>query len=538
MALNKPWGKTMKITLVECGTSRQELNEPIGLEILSGVLQDTFDNSVIVKIISLQITNLGECIDDLLTSDIVGISVQMGSFSKFKKMMKLLKDVGGDKPLVVVGNIVPTFASDLLLIDYPEIICVLGEGENAIIDIANCVFTHDPLLNFDEVKQCLVSKNTPNLAVNIDGKVSHTDRKVVDLEKLPHPSRSLLQEIVNRKGIVRIESSRGCPWNKCSFCSIVPRYGSGEWRPYPIDYVLDELEKLSSYGVNRPYFTDEDFIGNDFMRIFQLAEEIIIAKNEGKISRKLSFFISTSVLTISKLGSDTKIIELFILLKQAGLREVFLGIESGSKSQLLRYNKGVRSDLNGKILDIINNLGILIDPGFIMFDPEMSLIDLSDNLSFIHNFGLDNIDGRLTKPLLVLPQTGIAERLLKKGVIDCLVNIEDLYSTYKFLVPEVQIIYDTFSQWEKEASEPIYAIQSRMRGEVTSEEQRGKDRDSLRALRKLDLRFLERGISLIRVNKRMNSKRLREQLEGDLHFSENRESIICLAKIEKGNQHF
>lgn len=523
----------MKIALVECGTFRKELNEPIGIEVLAGTLKGVFNNAVLIKTFSLQITSLSQCLDELIKSDIVGISAQMGSHQNLKEILEHLTNKQGNRPLIVVGNILPTFASDYLLSEYPDIICVLGEGENSIVCIAEGVFIHAKSSDTKVLKHWLVSKNTPNLAININGKIIHTPRQVTNLLTIAHPSRDLLAETINRMGIARIESSRGCPWGKCSFCSIASRYSSGEWRPFSIRYVIDELEKLSSFGVSHPYFTDEDFIGNDIERITQLAREIIKAQNQHRITPNLGFFISTGVRTINHIGNKAQIIELFTLLKLAGLREVFLGIESGCKTQLLRYRKGVSPDLNAKIIRIIRDLDILVDPGFIMFDPEMSLAELISNLQFIRDSGLDNVDGRLTKPLLVLPQTVFADQILKKGVIEHTPTIDRLYYTYKFVDPLIQVIYNTFDQWEKEADTLIYAIQSRMRGEVISESQSAQDRETLRILRKLDIAFLEESISLVKRNQNTNSKLLRQELESAFHFSNKRDTIISKAQLEK-----
>jgi radical SAM superfamily enzyme YgiQ (UPF0313 family) len=516
----------MKISLVECGSSREEFNEPIGIELLSGVLKKTFDNMVQIFTYSLQLTPLKYCISELITSEIVGISAQMGAHINLHVILEQLFSNQGQQPLIVVGNILPTFACEILLLEYPDIICVLGEGEDSIIGITEAVFLHSKSRSLIEIKHWLISKNTPNLAVNIDGKVVYTERSTTDLSKVAHPSRDLLSETLNRQGIVRIESSRGCPWRKCSFCSINARYGSGEWRPFPIRYVIDELEDLSKFGVVHPYFSDEDFIGDDIERIIQLSREIISAISSQRIKSNLGFFISTSVRTINQIGNEKQIAEFFSLLKQAGLREVFLGIESGCRTQLLRYRKGVRPELNAKMIKVVSELGILVDPGFIMFDPEMSLDELEMNLQFIRNSGLDNIDGRLTKSLIVLPKTVLADELFEKGLVNHFPTVSRMFYSYKFLDPHIQIIFETFNHWEAEAAKHIYAIQGRMRGEVFSEKQSITDRETLRNLRKLDITFLEKAISLLRINKQITSKILRKNIETLFQFSDKRNAII------------
>lgn len=58
---------------------------------------------------------------------------------------------------------------------------------------------------------------------------------------------------------MRLEGSRGCSWNKCSFCCIGAKYADSNWNGFSIDKIITELVELSEYGFRSPYFTDEDF---------------------------------------------------------------------------------------------------------------------------------------------------------------------------------------------------------------------------------------------------------------------------------------
>ena len=56
---------------------------------------------------------------------------------------------------------------------------------------------------------------------------------------------------------------------------------------------------------------------------------------------------------------------IYALLKSAGLRRVYLGIESGSRSQLRRYCKGVTVKESSIAIKILRELGLDIEVGFI-----------------------------------------------------------------------------------------------------------------------------------------------------------------------------
>jgi len=68
-----------------------------------------------------------------------------------------------------------------------------------------------------------------------------------------------------------------------------------------------------------------------------------------------------------------------------------------------------------------------------------------------------------------------------------------------------------------------------MRGEVTKEEDRNKDRATLMALRNLDFEFLELSISII-ISKEnaISAGTLRKAIERNNNLSEKRDSLIRL----------
>ncbi|MCR3922246.1 MAG: radical SAM protein, partial [Firmicutes bacterium] len=75
--------------------------------------------------------------------------------------------------------------------------------------------------------------------------------------------------------------------------------------------------------------------------------------------------------------------ELFALLKKAGLRKVFLGVESGSQTVLDRFQKDVTVADNLKALEILSQLDLFVAMGFIMFDYQTSFAELTENMQFL-----------------------------------------------------------------------------------------------------------------------------------------------------------
>ena len=73
---------------------------------------------------------------------------------------------------------------------------------------------------------------------------------------------------------------------------------------------------------------------------------------------------------------------------QAGLRQVFLGIESASKASLARMKKGVRLDAQAEAVRMLQARGVEINLGFIMFEPDAALADVRANFDFLKANGL------------------------------------------------------------------------------------------------------------------------------------------------------
>jgi radical SAM superfamily enzyme YgiQ (UPF0313 family) len=517
----------IRVMLVDIGNPRGELNEPIGIEMLAGALSRTYKNDIDIEQVSLQITDLEACIPQLLNSHVVGLSVNIGCMSDLSKILDILSDTSGR--VIVLGGTIPTFASEEILSRYPHVICVIGEGEEAIVSIVGCTLNAPTSLR--DLKQCLLVSDIPNLVFILRERLAKTRRKMVDLQRCTSPERAFLPEVVAREGIVRIEGSRGCPWGRCSFCSVSSKYGGTGWRHFKTSQVLSELETISQHGALSPYFTDEDFIGHDHVRALNIADAIIEAKADKRISRSMNFFFSTSVHTLFQCGDLSDIRRLFKLLRSAGLREVFLGIESGCRTQLRRYNKGVTVEQNKKVIQLLQDIGISVDFGFILFDPEMSLEDLAENLAFIHDMGINRRDARVTKSMRVLPYTPLSKRLKDQGLIGNQLNLDQMFYPYQFRDPAIAVVFEAFQQWEASVIDQIYDLQSKARGEAESLEARARYKSILSNFRYLDIQFLRCAIQAMNT-KNMDASKLYETVIKERDFLRLRSMLIlCLPQI-------
>lgn len=99
-------------------------------------------------------------------------------------------------------------------------------------------------------------------------------------------------------------------------------------------------------------------------RAVEFAEFVLGAKADYIIAEDLSFLIAARVNDIVRAGGRRAL----CAMKRAGLREVFVGVKSGSSGQLRRFGKPVTADLNKQALGILRELGLEIDIGYILLD--------------------------------------------------------------------------------------------------------------------------------------------------------------------------
>ncbi len=223
-----------------------------------------------------------------------------------------------------------------------------------------------------------------------------------EMRTSPLPDLSLIK--MKRYSTMTLQYSRGCPFN-CEFCDIIEIYGRRP-RTKDVAQVLAELDQLRSAGWRESVFiVDDNFIGNKAM-----AKELCVALAEWRRQTKTRFdFITEASLN---LADDP---ELMQLMKDAGFKSVFLGIETPDESGLIASNKlqNTRRSLLDSVA-IIQSFGMQVMGGFILgFDTDR--VDVFDRMvEFIQKSG---IPIAMVGLLQAMPGTQLFRRLRKEGRI-------------------------------------------------------------------------------------------------------------------------
>jgi len=253
--------------------------------------------------------------------DIIGFTLNYGQFLPSLAVAKEVKKLYPDKQIILGGSRITGDLGVRVLESFEYIdFIVSGEGEESLYLLATGE-------NYE---------NIPGLIYREDKKVkSNLTPHYIDLNSLPIPcfdsyfdelitTPQEVQQYFHVYGLLPIEISRGCWWNKCSFCNLNLQHK--KYREKTVEKIVEEINFLSE----RYKILNFQFISNTLLlkNYKNLLEQI---KNLGK---DFSFCAETRA---GRLKSDD-----YTLLKEAGFTVIQTGVESFSQSYLKKMNKGVR----------------------------------------------------------------------------------------------------------------------------------------------------------------------------------------------------
>jgi radical SAM superfamily enzyme YgiQ (UPF0313 family) len=165
-------------------------------------------------------------------------------------------------------------------------------------------------------------------------------------------------------------SSYGCPF-RCNFCAVVNMV-NGRWMTQSAERTANVARQMvNNWGVDSVEFYDNNFFVHE-KRTAEFAERIMDLQiawwGEGRIDTLLNY-------------SDRN----WELMRDAGLRMVFLGAESGSDETLKRMNKGGTASTE-KTLTIARKMAeynIVPEFSFVLGNPPDPETDVRQSIEFI-----------------------------------------------------------------------------------------------------------------------------------------------------------
>ena len=456
--MSKARKRRVSICLIAVSSpSHYSLWNALSVETLAGDLRGAFPDDVFVTVTRIQQPGQIDSIVDRIPAnvDVVGLSVELGSLSLTRRLVTALESSGIVKDChaqLVFGNALPTHMPRLFLDMCSEAFVIRGEGELSMRGVVSHVREGCPL------------EEVPSLVYRREGVDHETPWVTPDLASLRYPpALDTIDAVLPHKGNVLVESSRGCPWSQCTYCSVRPFRNGRLWEPLPFERVVENLDQLLAAGIREFEFADPDFLGGRATEHTERLSRLSLAMQEMADARDTAFtfrvFLTPHMLyRPGEVEVNTRIQAALVQLKQAGLVKVYLGIESGCKSQLKRYRKGNRLEDIGLVLKMLRRqIGVEVDVGFLLFDPDLTIEEMVQDVRFFREYDLIKGNQWPFRPVRAVPGTPLCETLRTAGRLKDF--DENLVSYgYDFSDPRVQRIADAVDLLSAETREVFYAL--------------------------------------------------------------------------------
>lgn len=391
----------MRILLINAPTAQKYSPiESLGLGYLAAGLRikgyqvEILDTDLIWGAFPVQ-TMLQKVMDrlDQLDYDLVGLTAIDESYSSAKCILEYLGSLKHRKDFyMTMGGYLATFAHEKLMSLFPQIDFIIrGEGDYSFIQMVDALsdgreVTQISGLSYRDGEQVIQNPNSILIS---------------DLNQLPFPARDNIRHLLRTGQPVAISTSRGCEGH-CTYCAIASFYRlckGADWRSRSAESVVEEIERIhKDYQFEQFIFVDDEFIGNEEgqIRAMEIADELI------RRNLKIKFEIFCRSDNVEK--------NLMLKLKEVGLKQVFLGVESSLDQRLKMMGKGISSDMHTQAMNRLDEWKIDYIIGFIPMDPFSTIDQVKEEFIFLEKQqGRPYFHGSpsiLSKDIRVLPYYG------------------------------------------------------------------------------------------------------------------------------------
>ncbi|MGH9459728.1 MAG: B12-binding domain-containing radical SAM protein [Vicinamibacteria bacterium] len=343
--------------------------------------------------------------------EIVGLSAMIFQYFTARKIARLIKNEFPGTLIALGGYHATTMRREIADSPEAEVLDFIfeGEGDHAF----------DELLDALEGRRSM--ETIGGLSHKQDGVFRHNPtRPLEDVREIDFPERDRRvfrhYHFYFDKADV-METSRGCLL-RCNFCSMNQMYGT-TFRTYSIDRVLADIEGMYRRGARHVFILDDN-ITLDVPRLMDLCDGIIGLKRQ-----KMQFVIQASCAGIAK---DPLLPR---KLADAGITQVFLGIENVDQDNLMQMKKGKIVGVTQVAVKRLIDAGIIVAGGMIVGMVDDDVAAIRRNYEYFVGMGIHNILDQIITPY---PGTEMRTNLIADGVVT---NLYD-YKWYSGYWPQVR----------------------------------------------------------------------------------------------------
>ncbi|HEY5974235.1 MAG TPA: radical SAM protein [Geobacteraceae bacterium] len=328
--------------------------------------------------------------------DLVGITAMTPTVPEALRVAELTRRTAPDVR-IVLGGVHPTLDPASVLTSPHVDFVIRGEGEFAFAALAAALSAGESI---DTIAGVSYKEDDGRLVIN--GKAP----LIRDLAALPmsdyeaFPVERYIEHNRHLRSIRGISMivSRGCPF-QCTFCAVHETMGRA-WRIKPAEHVVSELVALKErHGIEGVWFKDSIFnLDKEWVKEFC---RLMVAADTG---------IRWQALTRVDLINEEQI----IMMKQAGLTQLDLGIETGSPRSLIRLKKGITV---GRIKEqvAIAKRHVKVFGFFMIGIPGEEELDVQQTFELAKDLNLDRWTWSIYSPL---PGSELYQDLITEGKIE------------------------------------------------------------------------------------------------------------------------
>lgn len=363
---------------------------------------------------------------------LVGISVIFEEhIDHFRDLIEYLRE-NGIQGHFTAGGHYASLQYEALFNMTPSLDSIVSfEGEHTILELANQLHSGKTL---DNIKGVIFRSN---------GEIRVNDLRPLekDIDIFPYPLRSEIKEYAVNKKYVTILAGRGCIHN-CVYCNIGEFY---RLPPGPVKRIRDpfkvveEMEQM--YLENNCsifLFQDDDFPFTTPGRPNWI-EDFCRALDERSLVGKIMWKVNCRPDEIDR--------ERVEMMKKHGLFRIYLGIEDGTDSGLQKINKKQSVSQIIHSVQIVKDLGIGLDYGFMLFQPFTTYTSLKKNLDFLESICGDGYMSVAFLKMLPYFGTRIEKNLRSEGRLIGRPGFLDYDLRDKSLNDYHHFIFDRFHHW-------------------------------------------------------------------------------------------
>lgn len=347
--------------------------EHLGLELLLTVMEIHNISSEIKVVFTNQAFGSDEDIIALIpeSTHLLCITLDFNTLEYVDNLTQRIKSTYPFLHITSGGNFVSQFKKDILLSCKAIDSIMIGESEATIVSLWNSLL-------WNCISECkgLIYRDS-------DGSIiENAKRNLLEMNEIPVAKRTMLKPSQPSQ-YARIQSSRGCR-GCCAFCtehSMYGFYGSDKrWRGRTPSAVIEEIREIKrKFGISNFTFVDSSFEDSE-----ENTKDRLISFCHMLIEEKLNIFFVALMRAENFTKPDDG--NCLSLLREAGLVEAFLGIESFSEKTLKLFNKRATLKDNLNAIKMFQNYQINFNIGLIMFHPYTTLDEISMNVEYLHKY--------------------------------------------------------------------------------------------------------------------------------------------------------